>query len=69
LDGELTIENLQAFIAAFEENTLTPLDIVPVVFDGTVANITSQDFDFIVRSSPYDVLVEFYAPWCGHWYP
>lgn len=29
--------------------------------------ITSENFADVVQNSPHDVLVKFYAPWCGHW--
>jgi thioredoxin-like negative regulator of GroEL len=33
-----------------------------------VVVITQDSFDEVVRNSEQDVLVEFFAPWCGHWY-
>jgi len=31
-----------------------------------VADLTSSNFDSVVVNSDNDVMVEFYAPWCGH---
>jgi thioredoxin-like negative regulator of GroEL len=34
--------------------------------DSKVITLTKDNFDDIVTNSNKDVLVEFYAPWCGH---
>lgn len=34
--------------------------------DKQVVVATKENFDEVVANSPADVLVEFYAPWCGH---
>ncbi|OMH80421.1 putative protein disulfide-isomerase [Zancudomyces culisetae] len=31
-----------------------------------VVELTPKNFDSLVHKSPYPVVVEFYAPWCGH---
>jgi protein disulfide-isomerase A6 len=31
-----------------------------------VVHLTDSDFDSVVLDKTKDVLVEFYAPWCGH---
>jgi thioredoxin-like negative regulator of GroEL len=35
---------------------------------GLVFELSADNFDEIVRDSPEDILVKFYAPWCGYWY-
>ena len=35
--------------------------------EGTVAVITLDNYESIVATSEKDVLLDFYAPWCGHW--
>ncbi len=34
--------------------------------DSAVVQLTSDNFHKIVEDSSKNVLVEFYAPWCGH---
>ena len=38
----------------------------PPVKDTAVVELTEKNFDKIVMDTTKDVLVEFYAPWCGH---
>lgn len=34
--------------------------------DSSVVTLTNENFQSIVEDSSQDILVEFYAPWCGH---
>uniref|UniRef100_A0A673ZFZ7 Protein disulfide-isomerase n=1 Tax=Salmo trutta TaxID=8032 RepID=A0A673ZFZ7_SALTR len=34
--------------------------------DGPVKTVVAENFDAIVNNEEKDVLIEFYAPWCGH---
>lgn len=36
--------------------------------EGIVTVITLDNYESIVTNSEKDVLLDFYAPWCGHWY-
>ncbi|KAL0155034.1 hypothetical protein M9458_049297, partial [Cirrhinus mrigala] len=39
---------------------------IPENNDGPVKVIVAENFDSIVNDDSKDVLIEFYAPWCGH---
>merc|ERR1719453_1304231 len=71
------IENLDNFVKSFIAGELTPKikedrDMSPpeeVEDDGTpskVVALTEENFDEVVTHSTNDVMLEFYAPWCGH---
>ncbi|KAK9676733.1 hypothetical protein RND81_11G096400 [Saponaria officinalis] len=69
LDGELTLEKIKAFGDGFVEDTLKPFyksDPVPESNDGDVKIVVGNNFDEIVLDESKDVLLEIYAPWCGH---
>ncbi|PIN15043.1 Protein disulfide isomerase (prolyl 4-hydroxylase beta subunit) [Handroanthus impetiginosus] len=69
LDGEVTLENIKAFGEAFLEDKLKPFyksDPIPETNDGDVKIVVGNNFDDIVLDKSKDVLLEIYAPWCGH---
>lgn len=39
---------------------------IPKKNDGPVTVVVGNTFDKIVKDESKDVLIEFYAPWCGH---
>ena len=56
------------FIAAFKRGEIAPVlksQKVPEKNDGPVKTVVGDNFNDIVLGDK-DVLVEFYAPWCGH---
>jgi protein disulfide-isomerase A1 len=69
LKKPFTAENLERFIAEFNEKKLSPYfksEPVPEVNNGPVIKVVADNFKDIVLNSANDVLVKFYAPWCGH---
>jgi protein disulfide-isomerase A1 len=68
-DGEVTVAKIKAFGEDFLEDKLKPFfksDPVPETNDGDVKIVVGNNFDEIVLDESKDVLLEIYAPWCGH---
>lgn len=69
LDGEFTLANIKTFAEGFLEDKLKPFyksDQIPETNDGDVKIVVGNNFDEIVLDESKDVLLEIYAPWCGH---
>ncbi|KAG0497998.1 hypothetical protein HPP92_002689 [Vanilla planifolia] len=69
LDGEFILERIKAFAEGFLEDKLKPFyksDQIPENNDGDVKIVVGNNFDEIVLDESQDVLLEIYAPWCGH---
>ncbi|XP_041717591.2 protein disulfide-isomerase A4 [Coregonus clupeaformis] len=66
---EFDSEVLRDFIMAFKKGKLKPIiksQPVPKNNKGPVTVVVGKTFDDIVMDTKKDVLIEFYAPWCGH---
>ncbi|XP_055962737.1 protein disulfide-isomerase A4 [Sorex fumeus] len=60
---------LREFVVAFQKGKLKPViksQPVPKANKGPVKVVVGKTFDAIVLDPRKDVLIEFYAPWCGH---
>ncbi|GLJ52349.1 hypothetical protein SUGI_1113630 [Cryptomeria japonica] len=69
LEDEINLSTLKAFGEGFLEDKLKPFlksDPVPEKNDGDVKIVVGKNFDEIVLDESKDVLLEIYAPWCGH---
>ncbi|WVY99353.1 hypothetical protein V8G54_025423 [Vigna mungo] len=69
LDGEVTADRIKAFGEDFLDDKLKPFyksDPIPESNDGDVKIVVGDNFDEIVLDESKDVLLEIYAPWCGH---
>lgn len=66
---EFDSDVLRDFVMAFKKGKLKPViksQPVPKNNKGPVKVVVGKNFDDIVMDPKKDVLIEFYAPWCGH---
>jgi len=68
--AEVTTETLTKFVTDFQEGKLKPhlmSDAIPEDWnENPVKILVGENFAEVALDSTKDVLVEFYAPWCGH---
>jgi len=68
-DKEITEKDIGAFVEEFVSGKLEPSiksEPIPEKQEGPVTVVVAKNYDEIVLNNDKDVLVEFYAPWCGH---
>jgi protein disulfide-isomerase A1 len=68
-DKEITFEAIKAFVDDFVAGKVEPSiksEPIPETNDGPVAVVVAKNYNDIVLDDTKDVLIEFYAPWCGH---
>ncbi|KAI9505764.1 protein disulfide-isomerase precursor [Coemansia spiralis] len=66
---EISEMSIREFVNEFVEGKLEPSyksEPIPETNDGSVFTLVSNQFNDIAFDKTKDVLVEFYAPWCGH---
>lgn len=69
LTGEITAASVATFVQEFEAGRARAhykSEEPPASQTGPVITVVGSTFDSIVMDPNKDVLVEFYAPWCGH---
>ncbi|CAN7121869.1 unnamed protein product [Brassica rapa subsp. narinosa] len=68
-EGEIKSDKIKIFGEEFLSDKLKPFyksDPIPEKNDGDVKIVVGDNFDEIVLDESKDVLLEVYAPWCGH---
>lgn len=68
-EDEATVEKIKDFATGFLGGKLKEFyksEPVPDTNDGDVKVVVGKNFDEIVLDESKDVLLEIYAPWCGH---
>ena len=67
--AKLTKKAVGAFVDDFVAGKIDPSvksEAVPESQDGPVTIVVARNYNDIVLDDKKDVLIEFYAPWCGH---
>lgn len=67
--GEMTVKGLTQFVADVQSGVAQPFlksEEIPADNSQPVKVVVGKSFNDIVLDETKDVLVEFYAPWCGH---
>ncbi|KAK3337119.1 protein disulfide-isomerase precursor [Cercophora scortea] len=68
-DKEITLESIKAFVDDFVAGKVDPSiksEPIPETQEGPVTVVVAKNYNDIVLDDTKDVLIEFYAPWCGH---
>lgn len=69
LKEKFSVDTLEQFVQDFLAGKLEPhlkSEEIPEDNSGPVKVAVGKNFDELVTKSKKDVLIEFYAPWCGH---
>ena len=68
-DSEITAELVGKFVQNFVDGKVEPSiksEPIPEKQEGPVQIVVAKNYNDIVLDDAKDVLIEFYAPWCGH---
>lgn len=66
---KITEKDLGKFVADYLDGKVEPSiksEPIPEKQEGPVTIVVANNYDDVVLNNEKDVLVEFYAPWCGH---
>ncbi|KAJ8107602.1 hypothetical protein ONZ43_g6684 [Nemania bipapillata] len=69
VDEEITLETIGKFVEDFSTGKIEPSlksEPIPETQEGPVTVVVGKTYEEIVLDDSKDVLIEFYAPWCGH---
>ena len=66
---KLTEKDIGAFVQDFVDGKIEPSiksEPIPEKQEGPVQVVVAHNYKDVVMDEDKDVLLEFYAPWCGH---
>lgn len=69
MKGDFSVEAFEKFITELRDEKLEPYiksEEIPADNSGPVKVAVAKNFEELVIKNDKDILVEFYAPWCGH---
>jgi len=69
MDDDITSENVEEFYKDYVDGKLRTYlksEPIPDASGDAVRTVVAQNFKKVVLDPSKDVLIEFYAPWCGH---
>ncbi|KAI8635357.1 thioredoxin-like domain-containing protein [Xylariaceae sp. FL1651] len=69
IEKEITPETIGSFVEEFSAGKIEPSlksEPIPESQEGPVTVVVGKTYEEIVLDDTKDVLIEFYAPWCGH---
>ena len=68
-EADITATAISKFVQDFVDGKVEPSiksEPIPETQEGPVQIVVAKNYDEIVLDDTKDVLIEFYAPWCGH---
>ncbi|OIW35139.1 protein disulfide-isomerase precursor [Coniochaeta ligniaria NRRL 30616] len=68
-DKEITADAIKVFVEEFVSGKMEPSvksEPIPETQEGPVITVVAKNYNDVVLDDTKDVLIEFYAPWCGH---
>lgn len=68
-EKKITLSEITSFVKSFVDGTLEPSiksEPIPETQEGPVTVVVAHNYNDVVIDNDKDVLLEFYAPWCGH---
>lgn len=68
-EKKITHDAIKAFVDEFSSGKMEPSiksEPIPETQEGAVTVVVAKNYNDVVLDDKKDVLIEFYAPWCGH---